>query len=294
MAERSFPAKLLLFGEHVLLLGATALAVPIPAFSARWAWGEEESDADLLAFAESHHLRAILGDEATDLFQADCSRGMVLESNIPQGYGLGSSGALCAAIYERYITNKEHDSTRLKALFARMEAFFHGASSGIDPLTSYLNRPLLIQHKHEVQAIDMAEWPDGPKVFLIDSKQPRHSEVLVRWFAKEADENASFGNMLQHLYMPAHESMLKAWTAANGDRFWKDLDFFSQLQYEFCKPLIPNNLHEVWERALGSEEVRLKVCGAGGGGFILGFAQSVSSISQIIGPHPVVLPFEAQ
>ena len=41
---RIFPAKLLLFGEHVLLLGATALAAPVTAFGGHWARSEDEDD----------------------------------------------------------------------------------------------------------------------------------------------------------------------------------------------------------------------------------------------------------
>ena len=32
-------------------------------------------------------------------------RGLYFESTIPQGFGIGSSGALCAAIYDRYSKN---------------------------------------------------------------------------------------------------------------------------------------------------------------------------------------------
>ena len=33
---RNYSSKLLLFGEHVLLLGSTALAMPVPAYSGKW------------------------------------------------------------------------------------------------------------------------------------------------------------------------------------------------------------------------------------------------------------------
>src|SRR5690606_11390485 len=73
---------------------------------------------------------------------ADIARGMHFDSTIPQGYGVGSSGALVAAIYERYATNKidisegisKESISKLKETFSKMESFFHGKSSGIDPL----------------------------------------------------------------------------------------------------------------------------------------------------------------
>jgi len=35
---------------------------------------------------------------------------LLFDSNIPQGYGLGSSGALVAAIYHQYRKNKKKNS----------------------------------------------------------------------------------------------------------------------------------------------------------------------------------------
>ena len=37
-----------------------------------------------------------------DSFRFDVSQGLKFESSIPQGFGVGSSGALCSAIFRRY------------------------------------------------------------------------------------------------------------------------------------------------------------------------------------------------
>ena len=73
--------------------------------------------------------------------------GLYFDSSIPQGYGVGSSGALVAAIYDKYASDKItilENLTReklliLKSIFSKMESFFHGKSSGLDPLNSYLS-----------------------------------------------------------------------------------------------------------------------------------------------------------
>src|SRR5690606_11283950 len=83
-------------------------------------------------------------------FEFDISQGLFFDSTIPQGYGVGSSGALVAAIFDRY--EQENHSTldinKLKKIFSQMEYHFHGASSGVDPLISYLNSPILIRNKN--------------------------------------------------------------------------------------------------------------------------------------------------
>ncbi len=77
-----------------------------------------------------------------DRFESDIKNGLYFESNIPQGYGIGSSGALVAAIYDQYLINPNKNRkiltgmeiSNLKEIFSRMESYFHGVSSGLDPL----------------------------------------------------------------------------------------------------------------------------------------------------------------
>ena len=74
-----------------------------------------------------------------DAFEADINGGLYFDSSIPQGFGVGSSGALVAAIYDRYATEKinpEENLSRenliaLKQIFSQMESYFHGRSSGL-------------------------------------------------------------------------------------------------------------------------------------------------------------------
>src|SRR5690606_14411558 len=108
-----------------------------------------------------------LGQHQPDLVQfdlhklkSDVASGMYFDSSIPQGYGVGSSGALVAAIYDQYAKNKitvlenltREKLLQLKMIFGQMESFFHGKSSGLDPLNSYLSIPILINSQDNIQA----------------------------------------------------------------------------------------------------------------------------------------------
>ncbi len=95
-----------------------------------------------------------------EVLKTDVERGMYFDSSIPQGYGVGSSGALVAAIYDKYADNKitvlenltREKLLQLKNIFSQMESFFHGKSSGLDPLNSYLSIPILINSKDNIEA----------------------------------------------------------------------------------------------------------------------------------------------
>lgn len=293
---RDYPAKLLLFGEHVLLLGASALAVPVPAFCGKWAWGEHpaaktEHRETVLQFIDSKELRSVSGLDVERL-KMDISKGLFFESNIPTGYGLGSSGALCAGIYDRYVAAKTTDMAALKSIFGQMESFFHGASSGIDPLTSYLNAPLLIQNKTEISIATQLPWRQAPLVFLIDTQTPRQTGPLVQWFLEQS-KNAIFAAQLTAELLPAHEAMVRAWLDADAAGFWVHLRRVSHFQFEHFQPMVPRNMRTVWEQSFDHQEISLKICGAGGGGFMLGFAQSRDALESIRQAFPVILPFEA-
>ena len=88
----------------------------------------------------------------------DIEQGLYFRSSIPKGYGLGSSGALCAAIYDEYGEDKNkiirktgsEELLDVKKALASMESWFHGTSSGIDPLCIYFNKPLIIEGKENI------------------------------------------------------------------------------------------------------------------------------------------------
>lgn len=286
-----YPAKLLLFGEHILLTGAPALAVPVPAFAGHWSWSESMvgKQKRLLEFAQSDTLKFVRGLDV-QRFQQDLSQGLFLDSNIPTGYGLGSSGALCAAIYDRYCTEKTTDLDVLKSIFAQMEGFFHGSSSGIDPLTSYLAQPVLIENKTEVQLAVTQSWAEPPTVFLLDSTLPRQTGPLVQWFLGKTHD-AVFAEQLHSQLLPAHAAMLQGWLEAKPEQFWAALREVSVFQLGQMPPMIPPTVRGLWTESLDQERFSLKICGAGGGGFVLGFARKKEDVEPLAGEYRVVFPF---
>lgn len=292
---RNYPAKLLLFGEHVLLLGASALAVPAPVWNARWVLNSDglphpKHRETLLKLADSKALSDI-SELDTKALKADILSGWFFQSNIPTGYGLGSSGALCAGIYDRYASSKTTDLAALKSTFGQMESFFHGASSGIDPLTSYLDSPLLIRHKTEISKVHPALWDSEPVIFLLDTQMPRQTGPLVQWFLQQS-EQAEFSERLQSTLLPAHEAMINAWLSADAATFWKGLEQVSAFQLAHFQPMIPDHMYSLWEKSLASSDFYLKICGAGGGGFILGYARNREAVESIAARYPVFFPFE--
>ena len=188
---KSFYSKILLFGEYSVIQNSLALSIPYKLFEGQLTFKRERTDhanvdQELKTFAQ--YLKNLEKQNKLDFdfdvtsFEFDVAQGLRFDSSIPQGYGVGSSGALCAALFARYgsIPIKEN-IPQLKDIFSSMESHFHGASSGIDPLISFLNAPILIKGKEDFGRVNIPEFKVGkaPAVTLSCSRT-RHSSKAVK------------------------------------------------------------------------------------------------------------------
>ena len=150
MKER-YNSKVILFGEYSMIFDSTALMIPLKRFFAQWRFTDRDKPESIASNRSLQKFLAYLAqseelDNVLDLprFRTDLERGLHLDSNVPSSYGLGSSGTLVAAVYDAYACQKTDDMMNLKRLFGLMESYFHGSSSGIDPLQCYLGSPFKI------------------------------------------------------------------------------------------------------------------------------------------------------
>jgi mevalonate kinase len=54
----------------------------------------------------------------------------------------------------------------------------------------------------------------------------------------------------------------------------------SELSLQHFKPMIPNAFHQFWKSGLANDEYYLKLCGSGGGGFLLGFTADWEAVQK--------------
>jgi mevalonate kinase len=63
-------------------------------------------------------------------------------------------------------------------------------------------------------------------------------------------------------------------SGADSKNLFHHMWLISKFQWEYFQEMIPMQFKEIWEKGLDSGEYVLKLCGAGGGGFILGYSYS--------------------
>lgn len=285
MTPKKYNAKILLFGEHAVLKGSDAIAIPFSKFGGKWVYTRYPEMAkmkqmELPQFFQ--YLKEKSGsvdffDINTEDFGRELLDGMYFQSNIPLGYGAGSSGSLCAAIYDSFAKKKTTDVLQLKKIFSIMESFFHGSSSGFDPLISYLNQAIKIS-SGEMETIN--DIPLNSGLFLIDTGIKRTASDFINGFMKKC-EGSEYLNLVQSELIPLNQKAIQSYLKGDATSLFHHMHDISRFQYLHFNEMIPDNMVAFWEKGLKGRDYKMKVCGAGGGGFMIGMTNDMKKAKKI-------------
>ena len=289
MADKEHYGKILLFGEYSLLHGSRALTIPYRRQKVRLYFADDnasdekrqiatQSNKQLQLFHDylKSHEKEIISYLDLQAMQTELEKGLFLESDIPSGYGLGSSGALIAALFSRFgkkpfnskVSFSAGSLKQLQDIFSFLEAFFHGKSSGIDPLSSFVNLPILISEGIPTVIDQQSPFLTNDEAFfLIDTKISRKTAPLVKIF-REKCQDSRFLDMLHQQYIPLNNGCIESLLESSHD-FSEKLFSLSDMQLRHFREIIPEPFDQMWAKGLSSGRYTMKLCGAGGGGYLL-------------------------
>ncbi len=301
-----FYAKILLFGEYGIIKDSKGLAIPYNSYQGALKLTDNTSEEAIESNKNLeklyHYLTKI--DKNLVVFRLeelkrDIANGMCFDSSIPQGYGVGSSGALVAAIYDKYAEDKitvlenltRDKLLKLKAIFSAMESFFHGKSSGLDPLNSYLSLPILIKSKDNLEATGIPMQKEGKgAVFLLDSNQVGETEPMVTIFMNKMKKEG-FRKMLNEDFAKYTDACIDDFLHGNMKSLFGNVKSLSKVVLTNFKPMIPKAFHNLWKQGIETNDYYLKLCGSGGGGYILGFTEDYEKAKQILKKYRLELVY---
>jgi mevalonate kinase len=294
-----FYSKILLFGEYGIIKDSKGLSIPYNFYNGALKVDEnpseeaKKSNTSLRRFIS--YLEQLQNDQSElvtfnmKLLKTDVERGMYFDSSIPQGYGVGSSGALVAAIYDKYADNKitvlenltRDKLLQLKTIFSQMESFFHGKSSGLDPLNSYLSIPILINSKDNIEATGIPSQSTNGKgaVFLLDSGIVGETAPMVTIFMENLKDQG-FRTMLKTQFIKHTDACVENFLGGDMKSLFENTKKLSKVVLSNFKPMIPEQFHGIWQRGIDTNDYYLKLCGSGGGGYILGFTEDLEKAKQ--------------
>lgn len=305
-----FYSKILLFGEYGIIKDSKGLSIPYNYYNgalkidANESEEAKQSNESLKAFAA--HLQTLQVEQPElvtfelDRLLNDVNNGMYFDSSIPQGYGVGSSGALVAAIYDEYAQDKitvlenltREKLLQLKQIFGKMESFFHGTSSGLDPLNSYLSLPILINSKDHIEPTGIPSQKEEGKgaVFLIDSEMVGETAPMVNIFMDNL-KNEGFRTMMKSQFTKYTDAAVENFLKGDFKTLFTNTKELSKIALSHFKPMIPEKFHNVWAQGIESNDYYLKLCGSGGGGYILGFAPDYDKAKEALKDYKLELVY---
>lgn len=168
MAKASAPGKVILFGEHAVVYGQPALAVPVTQAQAD-VWIEASAgpgiqikapDIDLHSRLDSldpaHSIAATVKNTLAALEQPELSGVTVLiRSSIPVASGLGSGAAVSVALIRALakFVRKPLTDEQVSALAFETEKIHHGTPSGIDNTVVTYARPVYFVKGQPIETI---------------------------------------------------------------------------------------------------------------------------------------------
>lgn len=285
----TYPSKIMLVGEYGAVLGGSALTIPFHKYHATVRSiddipaGKEHQASQSLQYLRYlyrfiHDLPEGSFHAAPDLelFSAQLEK-YWLDISIPTGYGLGSSGAVCAAIYDLFFPDARNVSLLWqKEDLAAIESYFHGKSSGVDPLTCHAGSALYFQDESTIQKVDFVpgQVPSGYRFFLLDSGERFDTGPLVTHFLKQM-KNTGFASSIRYEYLPLNQKLIESLLGHRDADPAMLVRVISDFQFTHFRKMIPDNMIDAWIEGQISNEYYLKLNGSGGG-FMLGITHHTS------------------
>lgn len=306
-----FYSKILLFGEYGIIKDSKGLSIPYNFYNGALKVDENPS-AEALKSNESLRKYVVYLEQLQNeqpelvhfnlkLLKSDIERGMYFDSSIPQGYGVGSSGALVAAIYDKYADNKitvlenltREKLLQLKTIFSQMESFFHGKSSGLDPLNSYLSIPILINSKDNIEATGIPTQSTNGKgaVFLLDSGIVGETAPMVNIFMENLKDQG-FRTMLKNQFVKYTDACVENFLGGDIKSLFSNTKKLSKVVLNNFKPMIPEQFHGIWQKGIDTNDYYLKLCGSGGGGYILGFTEDLEKAKKSLKDYKLEVVYQ--
>jgi mevalonate kinase len=277
------PGKVILLGEHAVVYGAPALAVPVSAVEARATVWPGAGPLSVRAFYPQREGGAALEvrlDEAPDTdalaTAARCTLDFLglgqppawavdLASTVPTGRGLGSSAATAVALVRALgaAAGRELSAEEAGRLAFEAERVTHGRPSGIDNTVVALGRPIRFERG--------AHRPLGlrlPLTLLIaDSGQPGDTRAMVEGVQlRHARRPAAYGGWFERIRRLVDEATV---ALAEGDlpRLGRLMNA-NHLALQAMRVSTPA-LDRLVAAARGAGALGAKLSGSGGGGIVI-------------------------
>lgn len=276
--QTQVPGKWVLAGEHSVLRGTTAVALPHPEFGLTLNFEPNDDFKSLNVEPESAaSLILELLQAVGEAWEADGrsftypTGTLKIESTIPMGAGLGSSAALCVAMTQ-WMAEPLSISESQQADFAtQLEHRFHGKSSGMDVAVIFAREPISFVKGRGVKSLGVKQLP---KFTFHDTQiRSRTSDCVLR-VETFREESPTLAMKVDEAMGTASRIAMEGLIQFDAGRKKEGLGLIQksmQMSQEcfYSWELVPGETKRLEERLLADGALAVKLTGAGGGGMLV-------------------------
>jgi mevalonate kinase len=107
---------------------------------------------------------------------------------------------------------------------------------------------------------------------------------MVQLFMQKMKEEG-FRAMLKNQFIKHTDACVEDFLKGDIKSLFRNTKQLSKVVLNHFKPMIPKKFHQLWASGIESNAYYLKLCGSGGGGYILGFTENIAKAQKALSGH---------
>ena len=93
----------------------------------------------------------------------------------------------------------------------------------------------------------------------------------------EKMKHEGFRSMLKNQFIKHTDACVEDFLKGDVKSLFSNTKQLSKVVFNHFKPMIPKQFHSIWKKGIDTNDYYLKLCGSGGGGYILGFTEDLEA-----------------
>jgi len=135
----------------------------------------------------------------------------------------------------------------------------------------------------------MAKRAQGPKKVKPSTKAD--TAPMVNIFMENLKEEG-FRKMLKTQFVKYTDACVENFLGGDMKSLFANTKQLSKVVLNNFKPMIPEQFHGVWQRGIDTNDYYLKLCGSGGGGYILGFTKDLEKAKRSLKDYKLEVVYQ--
>ncbi|HTO34613.1 MAG TPA: hypothetical protein VLZ72_00125, partial [Flavobacterium sp.] len=128
-------------------------------------------------------------------------------------------------------------------------------------------------------------------VFLLDSGVVGETAPMVSIFMENLKDKG-FRKMLKNKFIKYTDACVENFLKGDVKSLFSNTKELSKVVFDNFKPMIPEKFHELWKNGIETNDYYLKLCGSGGGGYILGFTEDLEKAKKSLKEHKLEVVYQ--